>query len=250
MGVRSLLFLAILAISIHEASPKDKVLKEKISSGGRERTYHLFVPETLDLGKPAPLLIMLHGSGRDGSSLIDPWKKLAKEKGIVLAGPNALNSQKWISPADGPVFLRDVVESIKARFNIDSKRVYLFGHSGGGSFAIMNALFEPNFFAAAAVHAGALPDPDQFMPVLSSRRRIPIAIWVGDRDPFFPVSAVKLTVDILQTHGFPGQFSVLQNHDHNYYGLADKVNKAAWSFLESKALEDDPEWVDIAFSER
>jgi poly(3-hydroxybutyrate) depolymerase len=250
MGVRSLLFLAILAISIHQASPKDKVLKEKISSGGLERTYYLFVPETLDPGKPAPLLITLHGSGRDGSSLIDPWKKLAKENGIVLAGPDALNSQKWIVPSDGPVFLRDVVESIKARFNIDSKRVYLFGHSAGGVFAIMIAIFEPNFFAAAAVHAGALPVPDQFTPFLPASRRVPIAIWVGDRDPFFPISAVKPTVDFLQNNGFPGQFSVLVSHDHNYYSLADRVNKAAWSFLESKALKDEPEWVDITFSER
>jgi poly(3-hydroxybutyrate) depolymerase len=249
MRVHFLLFLIILAISIQQASPKDKVLKEKITSGGRERTYYLFSPETLDHSKPAPLLIMLHGTGRDGLSLINPWEKMAKEKGIVLAGPNALNSQMWIAAKDGPVFLRDVVESIRLRFNIDLKRVYLFGHSAGGCFAIMNALYEPNYFAAAAVHAGALPDPDQFIPVLTARRRIPIAIWVGDRDPFFPASAVKPTVDFLQNNGFLGQFSVLQNHDHNYYGLADKVNKAAWSFLESKALQDDPKWIDVASSE-
>ena len=250
MRLRTLLFLAILAISAQQVLPKDKVVKEKISSGGKDRTYYLFVPETLDPAKPAPLLITLHGSSRDGSSLVEPWKKLAKEKGIVLAGPDALNPQTWTTPADGPVFLRDVVESVKTRLNIDSKRVYLFGHSAGGGFAIMNALFEPNFFAAAAVHAGALPVPDQFAPFLPASRRVPIAIWVGDRDPFFPMSAVKPTVDFLQTNGFPGQFSVLLNHDHNYYGLADRVNKAAWSFFESKALEDDPEWVDITFAER
>ena len=50
MRTRSLLFLSILVISIYHASPKDKVLKEKISSGGQERTYYLFVPETLDPG--------------------------------------------------------------------------------------------------------------------------------------------------------------------------------------------------------
>lgn len=250
MTGRSLLFLAVLAFCVHQGIPKDQLLKEKVLSSGRARTYHYFVPDTLIAVKPAPLLITLHGSGRDGLSLIEPWKKLAKEKGIVLAGPNALNSQKWIPPADGPVFLRDVIESIKAKVNIDSKRVYLFGHSGGGGFAIMNALFEPNFFAAAAVHAGALPVPDQFTPFLPATRRVPIAIWVGDRDPFFPMSAVKPTVDFLQTNGFPGEFSILLNHNHNYYGLADKVNKAAWSFLESKALEEDPEWIDIAFSDR
>ena len=196
------------------------------------------------------MLVTLHGSSRDGSSLIDPWKKLATDAGIVLAGPDALNSQTWTTPADGPVFLRDVVESVKARLTIDSKRVYLFGHLGGGGFAIMNALFEPNFFAAVAVHAGALPVPQQFTPFRPATRRVPIAIWVGDRDPFFPMSAVKPTVDFLQTNGFPGQFSVLLNHDHNYYGLADKVNKEAWLFLESKALENDPKWDDITFTER
>lgn len=250
MRTLALLLLAILTTGAHQALPKDKIVKEKISSDGRQRTYYLFIPETLNPAKAAPVLITLHGSGRDGSSLVEPWKKLAIEKGIVLVGPNALNPQRWAPPGDGPVFLRDLVESLKTRCNIDPRRVYLFGHSAGGGFALMNALFEPNYFAAAAVHAGALPVPQQFTPFLPATRRVPIAIWVGDRDPLFPMSAMKPTVDFLQINGFGGQFSVLVGHNHDYYGLADRINKSAWSFLESLALEDDPQWVDVTFTER
>ncbi len=250
MRIRYLLLLAALTIALQHGITKDKILKEKINSGDRERSYVLFVPESIDPNKPAPLLITLHGSGRDGSSLVDPWKKLAREKGIILAGPNALSSGAWITPTDGPVFLRDVVDAVKARFSIDSKRVYLFGHSGGGGFAIINSILEPNYFAAAAVHAGALPVPEQLASFLPASRRVPISIWVGDRDPFFPMSAMKPTVNFLQINGFPGQFSVLLNHAHNYYGIADRVNKEAWLFLESHVLENEPEWNEILFKER
>ena len=32
------------------------------------------------------LLVLLHGSGRDGRSLLDQWQSLAKKEGIILLG--------------------------------------------------------------------------------------------------------------------------------------------------------------------
>jgi poly(3-hydroxybutyrate) depolymerase len=249
MRTRTLCALFILVTCASEASPKDKIVREKMESGGRERIYYLFVPETLDASKPAPLLVTLHGSGRDGSSLIEPWKKLAAKEGIVLVGPDAADRQEWAVPVDGPDFLHELIEAIKTRFNIDPHRVYLFGHSAGGSFALLISLFEPEYFAAAAVHAGALADPQQFAHLLDeAKRRIPIAIWVGDLDPFFPVRLVTTTADFLKTNGFEVQFEVMRGHDHFYYGNADQINKAVWSFLQSRTLPGDPRWVTHKFA--
>ena len=50
--------------------------KETILSGGKPRTYYTLVPEKIVA--PVPLLLLLHGSGRDGMSQIDAWKDLAE----------------------------------------------------------------------------------------------------------------------------------------------------------------------------
>lgn len=60
----------------------DKVTKETFTSGGRTRTYYLLVPESAKKAGSPPLIVLLHGSGRDGKSLLDPWTPLAKKEGL------------------------------------------------------------------------------------------------------------------------------------------------------------------------
>src|SRR5689334_856582 len=142
------------------ARADDKVSKEKIESGGRKRTYYLFAPSSL---KPqAPLVVLFHGSGRDGLSLVDKWKDLAAREGFVIAGPDSRSSNGWSIPDDGPEFIRDLVEALKAKYQLDARRVYLFGHSAGAVFALHLAMRESEYFAAAAVHAGAWREEREF----------------------------------------------------------------------------------------
>jgi poly(3-hydroxybutyrate) depolymerase len=60
------------------AAPPD-VIHDTITSGGRKRSYYLFVPDTVKA--PAPLVVLLHGSGHNGRSLIDKWQDLAEKEG-------------------------------------------------------------------------------------------------------------------------------------------------------------------------
>src|SRR5204863_3917691 len=149
-------FLALLLLSAH-ARAGEKVSKESFESQGKKRTYYLFVPGSVTAAAPAPLLILLHGSGRNGLSLVEKWKDLANKEGIIIAGPDAINSQGWNIPADGPEFLHDLTSELKAKYPIDPRRMYLFGHSAGAAFALYMSLYESEYFAATAIHAGALP---------------------------------------------------------------------------------------------
>src|SRR2546425_7221559 len=78
--------------------------KEVVTIDCDKRPYYLFVPDSLD-ARPVPLLIVLHGSGRDGKSLVDPWRDLASREGFIVAGPDAADRRAWIAPDDGPAFL-------------------------------------------------------------------------------------------------------------------------------------------------
>jgi poly(3-hydroxybutyrate) depolymerase len=234
-------FLLTVQVS-HICAAKDSVTKHNIEFARNERRYYLLVPEKAQETTPAPLLMAFHGAGRDGPSILQPWKNLASRQGIIVAAPESAGKQGWAVPEDGPEFIRAVVDRVAGDFSIDRRRVYLFGHSAGASFALMLSIFEPEYFAATAVSAGVLPSHNQFVHLIGSKRKIPVAIWVGDQDPFFPVSEVKNTDDFLTSHGFEVLLEVIKGHTHNYYRISDEINTKAWSFLSSHTLPEEPRW--------
>jgi poly(3-hydroxybutyrate) depolymerase len=231
------LALAILLM----ASPvfaKDDITKELITSNGKTRAYYLYVPSTVK--GPAPLIVMLHGSGRTGVSLVEKWKDLAKKESIIIAGPDASNLRGWGSPQDGPDYLRDLVEELKSKYPVNPRRVYLFGHSAGASFALEMSLLESQYFAATAIHAGALVSGDR--ELLLAKRKIPISIQVGDSDQFVPLKIVRATNEALKEAGFEVELHEIPNHDHWYYDQASKFNQTAWTFLKKYELTADPHY--------
>ena len=221
----------------------DKVAKESLVSNKKKRTYYLFVPAGIKA--PAPLIVLLHGSGRDGLSLIDKWKDLASREGIIIVGPDA-NGEGWSTPRDGPAFLHDLVEELKSRYPINPRRVYLFGHSAGAVFALMMATVESEYFAATAIHAGAFRSPNEFQTIDSASRKIPLAIWVGTVDPFFPLADVHATRDAFRGKGFTIEVTEMPGHDHWYYDLAPSINAGAWKFLQKYELPRDPVYSEFA----
>ncbi len=237
MKARVALFILLMCVS--SASAKDDITKELITSGGRERAYYLYVPSTAK--GPAPLIVMLHGSNRTGVSLVEKWKDYAKKEGIIVAGPDSSNLSGWGSPQDGPDYLRDLVEELKSKYPINPRRVYLFGHSAGASFALHMSLMESQYFAATAIHAGALSSQDMGLIELA-KRKIPISIQVGDSDDFFPLKIVRATRDALKDAGFPVELIEIENHDHWYYDKAAKFNQTAWEFLKKYELDSDPQF--------
>jgi hypothetical protein len=103
--------------------------QERFASGGAQRSYHLFVP--VGGARPAPLIVLLHGSGRDGRSLAEPWRQLAAEEAIMLAARDSFKRESWGMREDGPHFLHELIETISEKHPVDRRRMYLFGHSGG-----------------------------------------------------------------------------------------------------------------------
>src|SRR5438132_4983047 len=235
----SLLIRILILFAPTALAAKDDITKELISSNGKTRAYYLYVPSNVSASAKVPLIVMLHGSGRVGMSLVEKWKDLAKKEGIIIAGPDSSNTSGWASPQDGPGYLRDLIEELKSKYPINPRRVYLFGHSAGASFALEMSLMESQYFAATAIHAGALPLDDADL-IEMAKRKIPISIQVGDSDQSFPPKVVRATRDTLNAKGFAVELTELRNHDHWYYDLAPKITRTAWDFLKRYELESDP----------
>lgn len=241
MKLHILLTLIVLLLSGSSAIAKDDITKELITSKGKQRAYYLYVPSTIKTETPAPLIIMLHGSGRTGVTLVEKWKDYAKKEGFIIAGPDATDLRGWGSPQDGPDFLHDLVEELKSKYAVNPRRVYLFGHSAGASFALQMSLMESQYFAATAIHAGALANDDMELIDLA-KRKIPISIQVGDSDQYFPLKIVRATRDALKGKDFPVELIEIADHDHWYYDKAAKFNQTAWEFLKKHELEGEPRY--------
>ncbi len=86
-------------------------------------------------------------------------------------------------------------------WNIAPKRIYLFGVSAGGYTAFDACMFDSEYFAGGGVFAAVIPDYDWI--VHQAQRKIPIAIYLGDRDEFFTVAQAQSTRALLPSNVQP-----------------------------------------------
>jgi polyhydroxybutyrate depolymerase len=145
------------------------------TADGRDRTYHVFVPDDLAEGEPVPLLIALHGGTGWGMQFErnSGFDGLAQANGFIVVypdgvgnGPNADQQRTWNGGAccgiaarthvDDVAFVDQLITQLEADFPIDTNRVFAAGHSNGGILAYRLACELPDRIAAIGVQSSAL----------------------------------------------------------------------------------------------
>ena len=231
------LMLIVLPLAAGAASIEERT----VVSRGKKRTYAFYVPGGVQPDVRAPLLVVIHGSTGSGKQMMTNWTATADKHGFLVAAPDATDNSRWASPQDGPLFLKDVVDDVSTRHTIDGRRIYLFGHSAGANFALQMAILESEFFAAAAIHAGAVSS-DYFSIFDHATRKIPLAIFIGDQDQFYPIEVVRAVNAALEKRGFPVVYKEMKDHDHAYKAVAPQINEEMWKFFTDHPLSQDPRY--------
>lgn len=230
-GVTRVLLLLLIALPLSAGE------LHHVRWRGVERSYVLHVPP--NASGAIPLLVALHGSGQPATTMATLWEATADANGFAVVAPQSIDPMRWQGLDDGPGFLHAVIDDVAKQINIDRRRMYLFGHSAGAHFALMVAIVESEYFAAAAVHAGALDGSNRYgLP--EARRRIPTALWSGRDDRIVPIDAVRKTVTFLRDKRVTAQLHELRGHDHQYQRVAATINPQIWRFLAGNALEPPP----------
>jgi polyhydroxybutyrate depolymerase len=152
-----------------------------VQSSGANRSYLLHIPPGYDGTKPLPLVFDVHGYTSFASEQLmrSKWDQMADKEGFVLIDPDGVD-KSWNAGSccggnkqEDVKFFRDMVAKATAELCIDSKRVYVSGHSNGGAMTYRLACEAADIFAAVAPVCGwmAVSDckPARPIPVLAIR---------------------------------------------------------------------------------
>jgi polyhydroxybutyrate depolymerase len=148
------------------------VQEQRLVSGGRDRTYRLFVPAGYDGRTRLPLVLDLHGSGGSsaGQARNSRFEDLAAREAFAVATLQAEDA-RWNVPvaaerADDVAYVRDVIDHVAAQLCIDRARVYATGFSGGGRMSsLLGCRLNDRIAAIAPVSALRWPAPCEGRPV-------------------------------------------------------------------------------------
>jgi poly(3-hydroxybutyrate) depolymerase len=209
---------------------------------GKSRTYFVYQPAVGDGGTPPSLLLLLHGSQSSGREIINEWIEVADHAGVTLLAPDATTSVGWRIHEDGPDYLHAVIDDFATRAVYDRRRLYLFGISGGAVHALTIGSLESEYFAAVAIWAGAWREQRSYLALSYARRKIPVELFIGDQDEFFPLDSVRETAAAFRKAGHLVQLTIIPGQRHDYHRVAARVNPAAWEFLQASKLPAEPHY--------
>ncbi|RIY31828.1 hypothetical protein CJP74_06205 [Psittacicella melopsittaci] len=148
---------------------------------GIQVPYNLYVPKDYDPTKSYPLVMFIHDAGATNSNIRNTL--LHGNGATVWASPEfqARHQAFVLAPqydhvivndnSDDPVDLDptiNLIKSLQQQYNIDAKRLYTTGQSGGGMMSIaMNSKY-PDFFAASYLVACQW-DPAKTVPMANNK---------------------------------------------------------------------------------
>lgn len=175
------------------AAPVDGAISRPLPFGGLQRSYRL-----LDAHRgqdPAPLVVVLHGGGGNGGTMLARWAGQARAAGLIIAAPDGIGRRSdmgtWnaggccgeatTQDVDDVGFVGAVIDDVQKHVPVDRRRVYVVGFSNGGMLAHRVAATLGPHVAAAAIVSGAIFG-DEPRPVSA----VPLLIIHGEKDDVVP----------------------------------------------------------------
>ncbi len=224
MSLRPILLLTLLLVMslLHGCSAQSQLLEDEQQTITVENLkYYLYFPPGYEeeTSKKFPLLLFLHGGGDSGDSIArvkssGPPKLIADGKDfpfLILAPQNPHKKEWWNTKA-----VVQLLDTIVANNNVDTKRIYLTGLSRGGGAAWQLAVQYPEKFAAMAVVCGMTPVP--YAAWID--KKMPIWVFHGEEDKSIPFSESVQMVERLREMGYDVKFTRYKGVGHNSWTRA------------------------------
>jgi len=182
-----------------------------------ERLAYVLAPTAPEPERAYPLVVVLHGAGRQDELLARGLAGEPDRRGAVFVIPRS-GQMTWdlIAGGDGEdlAFLGLVLDTVYRRYRIDPSRQALLGFSDGASYALGIGLSNPRIFSAVMAWAAGFLAIDG--PNLRDDDPKPrIFLEYGTRDQLFPFDRVAVPMrDVLTRLGYPLEFRVDEGGIH------------------------------------
>lgn len=200
----------------------------------------------------SPLVVVLHGCTQTASAYDhgSGWSRLADDYGFAVLFPQQTRSNNanacfnWFMPGDierdrgEAASIRQMIESVATRYDIDRNRIFITGLSAGGAMANVMLATYPEVFAGGAIIAGlpygtastvpkafdrmrghGVPDVKTLQSLLrdASSHTGPwptISVWQGTRDAtVVPSNAVSVVDQWRGVHDVPQKAALVETVD-------------------------------------
>jgi predicted esterase len=197
-----------------------------LEEAGEIMPYRVYVPTSYKGDRGYPLLIALHGNGLTENYFFDNLngglQKLAEERGYLVAAPlgyrvdGGYGYNNGSRPAeDAPKLVLSekdvmhVLDLMKKDYRVDNNRIYIAGHSMGGSGSWYLAPKYPQIWAGLGTFAGGVTP--QSAPQVKT---IPQFVVHGDADTTAPVERSRTMVAELKRLGIEHQYVEVPGGTH------------------------------------
>ena len=155
--------LAFTSLIFPQVSAKEQVTDTVRCHDAAGQSYALFQPAQYDNKKSWPVIMIFDPSAR-GRTGINTFIEAGRKYGFILAcSNNSRNGPQGDNFIAAAAMLKDVEE----RFNVDQRRIYASGFSGGSRFAMALAVMEKKISGVIGCGAG-LPNDRNFLPSATS----------------------------------------------------------------------------------
>lgn len=178
----------------------------KLRVDGVVREFILLKPQQSPPPQGYALLFMFHGTGQSREDMYENtgWRNLVDKENLVVIYPESLEycsiedgvqgkTKKWTCGEfyeivcsteiihDDELFVRKMLDTVKATLPIDPCKTFVSGFSNGGCFAAQIGLRMNDVFTAVTYCGGALADRD----TMKINPKIPMWRVMGTRDDKF-----------------------------------------------------------------
>lgn len=176
--------------------PLEPGIRERtLTSGGRERSYLVYIPPDYDPAVRVPVVMSLHGfsSNANAQRTISQWGAVAYVNNFIAVYPQGLATfpfpARWNAgrnpfvsndAVDDVAYIRDLLADLDSFACIDAARVYATGLSAGAGMVNRLACELSDQITAIGGVAGAYPElPEDCHP----SRPVPVMLFHGSADP-------------------------------------------------------------------
>lgn len=143
-----------------------------------------YLPPGLDLSRPVPAVLFLHGSGVTPDRYKPLVDDAADRAGLVVILPKSSTDLGWGIGTDSRI-IEESLRTVRAELTVDPRRVSIGGHSAGGAQAYLLAYRTRSGYSAVFSMAA------RYYPVESladPSYKAPIRMYYGDQDPNYSFS--------------------------------------------------------------